>query len=55
MKRFMQVIMRKSDVIEVMEYEAIVRRGPGQKVDKETFEELEEPTKYSRPSESSSP
>lgn len=42
MKRFMQVIMRKSDVIEVMEYEAIVRRGPGQRVDKETFEELEE-------------
>lgn len=34
--------MRKSDVIELMEYEAIVRRGPGQRVDKETFEELEE-------------
>lgn len=42
MKRFMQVIMRKSDVIEVMEYEAIVYKGPGRKVDKDTFEELEE-------------
>lgn len=38
----MRGIMRKSDVIEVTEYEAIVYKGPGRRIDKEMFEELEE-------------
>lgn len=33
--------MQRHDVIEVMEYEAIMCKGPGRNIDKKTFKELE--------------
>lgn len=37
----MEINMQRHDVIEVMEYEAIMCTGPGRNIDKKTFKELE--------------